>query len=257
MKSERGIGIIALLFCILVIGAFLAFSVYLIRLDNVVRTKFEGQRWDIPAKVFARPLQVYNNAQVSQAEFMQELDLLGYKNSDSYSKTGHYVSTGNTLYVHTRGFDFGDHVEPEQILKVNFEGGKITRVSATKPTVNGIAQLEPMLIGGIYPQHNEDRVLIKLANVPKPLINALIATEDRNFYHHYGVSIRGTARAVVSNVTGGKRQGGSTLTQQLVKNFYLSPEKTIKRKVNEAFMKYADWAALQQRGNFRSLFKRS
>lgn len=236
MKSERGIGIIALLFCILVIGAFLAFSVYLIRLDNVVRTKFEGQRWDIPAKVFARPLQVYNNAQVSQAEFMQELDLLGYKNSDSYSKTGHYVSTGNTLYVHTRGFDFGDHVEPEQILKVNFEGGKITRVSATKPTVNGIAQLEPMLIGGIYPQHNEDRVLIKLANVPKPLINALIATEDRNFYHHYGVSIRGTARAVVSNVTGGKRQGGSTLTQQLVKNFYLSPEKTIKRKVNEAFM---------------------
>ena len=236
MKSQRGIGIVALLFCILIIGAFLAFSVYLIRLDNVVRTKFEGQRWDIPAKVFARPLQVYNNAPVSQAEFTQELQLLGYKDSDNYSKTGHYVTTGNTLYVHTRGFDFGDHVEPEQILKISFDDGQMRQVSATKPTANGIAQLEPMLIGGIYPQHNEDRVLIKLANVPKPLINALIATEDRNFYHHYGVSIRGTARAVVANITGGKRQGGSTLTQQLVKNFYLSPEKTIKRKVNEAFM---------------------
>ncbi|MFE1654799.1 transglycosylase domain-containing protein, partial [Acinetobacter baumannii] len=88
----------------------------------------------------------------------------------------------------------------------------------------------------IYPQHNEDRVLIKLNSVPKPLIEALISTEDRNFYHHHGISIRGTARALVSNVTGGRRQGGSTLTQQLVKNFYLTPERTLKRKVNEALM---------------------
>ena len=54
MKSERGIGIIALIFCVLIIGAFLAFSVYLIRLDNLIRDKFEGNRWDIPAKVFVR-----------------------------------------------------------------------------------------------------------------------------------------------------------------------------------------------------------
>jgi penicillin-binding protein 1B len=140
------------------------------------------------------------------------------------------------LYVHTRGFDFGDRVEPEQILKVSFNGEQINDVSATKPSTSGIARLEPLLIGGIYPQHNEDRVLIKLNKVPKSLIEALIATEDRNFYHHHGVSPRGIARAVVSNITGGKRQGGSTLTQQLVKNFYLSPERTLKRKVNEAFM---------------------
>lgn len=236
MKSQRGIGIVALLFCMLILAAFLALSVYLVRLDNVVRSKFEGQRWDIPAKVFARPLQLYNNAPVSQASFTQELKLLGYKDSDSYNRTGSFVTTGNTMYVHTRGFDFGDHVEPEQVLKINFTGEQIAHISATKPSGNGIALLEPMLIGGIYPQHNEDRVLIKLSQVPKPLIQALIATEDRNFYQHYGLSIRGTARAIVSNVTGGKRQGGSTLTQQLVKNFYLSPEKTLKRKANEALM---------------------
>lgn len=236
MKSERGIGIFALLFCTLIIGAFLALSVYLIRLDDVVRTKFEGQRWDIPAKVFARPLQIYNNAPISQTDLNQELKLLGYKNSDSYSNTGYYFTTGNTTYIHTRGFDFGDHVEPEQVLKINFNNDSVEHVSTTKPMAHGVALLEPMLIGGIYPQHKEDRVLIKLSNVPKPLINALIATEDRNFYHHYGISLRGIARALVSNATGGKRQGGSTLTQQLVKNFYLSPEKTIKRKVNEASM---------------------
>ncbi|EGF34558.1 penicillin-binding protein 1B, partial [Lactobacillus helveticus MTCC 5463] len=88
-------------------------------------------------------------------------------------------------------------VEPEQILKVSFNGEQINDVSATKPSTSGIARLEPLLIGGIYPQHNEDRVLIKLNKVPKSLIEALIATEDRNFYHHHGVSPRGIARAVV------------------------------------------------------------
>ncbi|ENV44635.1 penicillin-binding protein 1B [Acinetobacter schindleri] len=236
MKYERGLGFIALIFSVLVISAFVAFSIYLIRLDNIVRDKFEGQRWDIPAKVFARPMEIYVNAPVSQQDLQEELKLLGYKSAESYTKSGSYVTSGDTLYVHTRGFDFGDRVEPEQILKVSFNGEEINDVSATKPSTSGIARLEPLLIGGIYPQHNEDRVLIKLNKVPKPLIEALIATEDRNFYHHHGVSPRGIARAVVSNITGGKRQGGSTLTQQLVKNFYLSPERTLKRKVNEAFM---------------------
>ncbi len=236
MKSERGIGLIAIIFCVLVIGSFLAFSAYLIRLDNVIRDKFEGNRWDIPAKVFARPLEIYVNAPVSQSDFEQELQLLGYKKGDSYSKSGTYVIQGNVIYVHTRGFDFGDSVDPEQVLQVSFANDVISEVKATKPTNTGIARLEPMLIGGIYPQHNEDRVLIKLDKVPKPLIEALIATEDRNFFNHHGISFRGTARALVSNVTGGKRQGGSTLTQQLIKNFYLTPEKTIKRKVNEALM---------------------
>ena len=76
--------------------------------------------------------------------------------------------------------------------------------------------------------------MIKLNSVPKPLIEALISTEDRNFYHHHGISIRGTARALVSNVTGGRRQGGSTLTQQLVKNFYL----TLNAHLNVKLMKH-------------------
>ncbi|MDM1756622.1 MULTISPECIES: penicillin-binding protein 1B [unclassified Acinetobacter] len=236
MKSERGIGIIALIFCVLIIAGFLAFSIYLVRLDTIIRDKFEGNRWDIPAKVFARPLELYANAPVTTNDFEQELKLLGYSKKDSYEKSGSYVVQNNSYYVHTRGFDYGDSVDPEQILQVSFNEDTVADIKATKPSNTGIARLEPMLVGGIFPQHNEDRVLIKLNKVPKTLIEALVATEDRNFYHHHGISFRGTARAIVSNVTGGKRQGGSTLTQQLVKNFYLSPEKTLKRKVNEAFM---------------------
>jgi len=236
MKFERGIGFFALIFSVIIIGGFLAFSIYLIRLDNIIREKFEGKRWDIPAKVFARPLELYTNAPVTQTDFSQELGLLGYKSTQNYTKSGSYVVQGNTMYVHTRGFDFGDSTEPEQVLQVSFANDQISDIRATKPSSTGIARLEPLLIGGIYPQHNEDRVLIKLDKVPKALIEALVATEDRNFYSHHGISIRGTARALVSNVTGGRRQGGSTLTQQLVKNFYLSPERTLKRKANEAFM---------------------
>ncbi len=148
MKNERGIGLIALIFCVLVIAAFFAFSIYLIRLDNVIRDKFEGNRWDIPAKVFARPLEIYATAPIAQTEFEQELKLLGYKNSDSYTKSGTYISQPNSVYVHTRGFDFGDSVDPEQVLQVTFAGDTVSDVKATKPTNTGIARLEPMLIGG-------------------------------------------------------------------------------------------------------------
>ncbi len=134
MKSERGIGIIAFIFCVLMIGMFVAMSVYLIRIDNIVRTKFEGQRWDIPAKVFARPLEIYTNAPVNQEDLSQELKMLGYKNTESYAKSGSYVVSGNEMYVHTRGFDFGDSVEPEQVLKIAFDENASADVSATKPS---------------------------------------------------------------------------------------------------------------------------
>ena len=97
MKCERGIGFLALIFSILVIGVFIAFSIYLIRLDNIIRNKFEGQRWDIPAKVFARPLEIYANAPITQENFIQELKLLGYKNTTNYEKSGSYVTQGNQM----------------------------------------------------------------------------------------------------------------------------------------------------------------
>ena len=125
MKCERGIGFLALIFSILVIGVFIAFSIYLIRLDNIIRNKFEGQRWDIPAKVFARPLEIYANAPITQENFIQELKLLGYKNTTNYEKSGSYVTQGSQMYVHTRGFDYGDSNEPEQVLEIGFINGQV------------------------------------------------------------------------------------------------------------------------------------
>lgn len=236
MKSSRGFAFFSLLILVILLIGFIVFSIYMVRLDSIVRDKFEGKRWEIPAKVFARPLELFNGARLTKANVNQELNLLGYKKTDSYQAPGTYVDKGNSLYIHTRGFDFGDSNEPEQVLEVTFGQQQVLDVRSTQQTGTGVARLEPILVGGIYPRHNEDRVLIQLNKVPQPLIDALIATEDRQFYKHKGVSLRGLARAMVSNVTGGPRQGGSTLTQQLVKNFYLTPERSIKRKANEALM---------------------
>lgn len=236
MQKQRGIGFIALIILIIFLLAFIAIGIYLVKLDNVVRDRFDGQRWDIPAKVFARPLELYAQSDATRQDITDELKLLNYKSASNYDKPGTYSGKDGQLFIHTRGFDFGDSNDPERVIELNFSGDQISAIRTTNPSTTGILRLEPLLIGGIYPQHNEDRVLIKLANVPPALVDALIATEDRNFYEHHGISVRGTARAILSNVTGGKRQGGSTLTQQLVKNFYLTPERTYKRKANEALM---------------------
>src|SRR5690606_21534376 len=92
-------------------------------------------------------------------------------------------------------------------------------------------------IGGIYPAHNEDRILIRLDQAPPYLVEALVAVEDREFFQHFGISPKGIARAAYVNIAaGGVVQGGSTLTQQLVKNFYLNSERSLVRKGTEAIM---------------------
>lgn len=236
MQKQHGLGLIGFLFLIILLVGFIALGIYLLKLDDIVRKRFDGQRWDIPAKVFARPLELYAQSDLNKQDLIEELQLLGYKTADHYNQPGTYFEKGTQLFIHTRGFDFGDSTEPERVIELNFSANTILNIRTTQPSNSGVLRLEPMLIGGIYPQHKEDRVLIDLKRVPRPLIDALIATEDRNFYSHHGISLRGTARALVANVTDGKRQGGSTLTQQLVKNFYLTPERTYKRKINEAFM---------------------
>lgn len=237
-QSNQGLVIIALLFLVILAVCIIGLVVYLIRQDSVVRSKFEGQRWEIPAKVFARPLELYVGAAIDETSVRDELILLGYKKDASYQASGTFLENGDSLFVHTRGFNFGSSKEPEQVLKIKFasNGATITDIQSTQASTSGVVRLEPILIGGIYPRINEDRVLIKLSDTPQALIDALIATEDRSFYQHHGVSIRGLGRAVLSNATGGPRQGGSTLTQQLVKNFYLTSARTLKRKVTEATM---------------------
>ncbi|MDX1693825.1 MAG: penicillin-binding protein 1B [Ketobacteraceae bacterium] len=211
---------------------------YLIYLDAIIQNQFEGKRWQVPAKVYSRPLEIFTGATVSREQLIFELHQLHYrpKPDPQGLRPGSYHADDNRVAFHTRGFDFWDGDEPASQVTVHYDGSTIRDV-----VVNGrgdeIARLEPVLVGGIYPAHNEDRILVSLDQVPSALIGALIAVEDRDFYEHWGISLRGIARALFANIkAGGLRQGGSTLTQQLVKNFYLSSERTLTRKINEALM---------------------
>ncbi len=235
MQRLKTFAVLAAMLVTLVV--VVAGGAYVMHLDGIVREKFEGKRWAIPAKVYARPLMLQAGAPVSSGALREELGILNYHQLAGAPTPGTYDLQGDALYLHTRGFEFSDRREPAQLLRLRFQGDHVAELASTLQAVSGGVRLEPMVIGGIYPSHNEDRVLIQLKEAPPHLIDALLATEDQRFYSHIGISMRGILRAVWVNATSGSvRQGGSTLTQQLVKNFYLSDERSLRRKANEAIM---------------------
>ena len=205
------------------------FAVYL---DAVVQEKFSGKRWTIPAKVYARPLELFVGQKLSKNDFLTELDALGYRRESAANGPGAAAVNGNTVDLNTRGFQFYEGMEPAQFVRVRFSGDYVAGLSGASNGKLDVVRLEPLMIGGIYPKNLEDRILIKIDQVPPYLLETLVATEDRDFYSHFGVSPKSIARAVWVNTSAGSmRQGGSTLTQQLVKNFYLTSERSLSRKL--------------------------
>ncbi|WP_082768104.1 penicillin-binding protein 1B [Ectopseudomonas composti] len=210
------------------------FAVYL---DAVVQEKFSGKRWTVPAKVYARPLELFVGQKLTKTDFLRELDALGYRRESTVNGPGAVSVAGNNIELNSRGFQFYEGAEPARKVRVRFSGDYVAGLSQADGSNLAVARLEPMLIGGLYPAHQEDRILIKLDQVPAYLIDALVAVEDRDYFDHFGVSPKGIARALWINASSGRLvQGGSTLTQQLVKNFYLTNERTLLRKVTEAMM---------------------
>jgi len=211
---------------------------YVISLDEKVREQFEGKRWALPARVYARPLELYTGMRLSAPTLSEELNALGYQKSRQLDESGQWYQRGKNFTITTRAFKFWDATDPSRTVRVRLSGNIVQSINELQPNRRlALLRLPPKLIGKIYPAHNEDRILVRLDKVPPSLSDALIAMEDRNFYEHSGLSIRGLVRAFMANLkAGGWVQGGSTLTQQLVKNFYLTDERTLKRKFNEAIM---------------------
>jgi penicillin-binding protein 1B len=207
----------------------------LIYLDATVTERFEGRKWAVPAKVYGRALELWPGAPLSQQDVLSELRELGYRAAPSLAGPGSYLDQQGVLRVHTRGFRFWDGAEPPRRLVLRFAGGRLSTISDFDGRAVDLLRLEPPHIGGIYPAHNEDRILVRLEEVPESLVDALLAIEDQGFWEHHGLSLRGIARAAWTNLRSGRvEQGGSTLTQQLVKNFYLDAERTYSRKAIEA-----------------------
>jgi penicillin-binding protein 1B len=218
--------------------AVLAFAVYVIALDREVRTRFAGARWALPAQVYAAPTLLYPGVTLSRKSFSRELERLGYRLGQKLGGPGTYAVKRGQVEVHTRPFVFWDGLQPAARVQVDFDERTVAEIyDPDAKRGRALMRLDPMLIGSIYPTQGEDRVLVKLADVPPLLPAGLIYIEDRNFEHHFGLDPKAILRATWANLRAGHAvQGGSTITQQLVRNFFLTLERRWSRKINEAFM---------------------
>lgn len=238
-RKAKKPSLLAKLKWLILIGIFISLGIYVVMLDQRIRSEFEGNKWQLPARVYAQATEIYLGQTINIQQIAQELKSLGYQESNYLNHPGRYKQiSANTIKITTRDFRFADGLEPQRSLKIDVKANTIIGITevSTKEEL-AIVRFEPLLIGKIYPEHNEDRVLVDIDSVPTSLVEGLIAVEDRNFFNHIGIDPKGIVRAIISNIrNAGLKQGGSTLTQQLVKNFFLTHERTLSRKLNEFIM---------------------
>jgi penicillin-binding protein 1B len=215
-------------------------SVYVIYLDVRLNEKMTGRIWALPSHVYARPLELYVGLPLQPAQFETELQLIGYNRVEGIpTVAGQYRKWDEQHFeLITRDFRFGDGYQQGGAVRIDFASGMIEGLfSLFGHDELALVRLEPVRIAGIYPGVAEDRKLIRLNEAPDNLILTLLAVEDRRFYEHHGVDPRAIVRAAWNNLTASDSvQGGSTLTQQLVKNLFLDSERSLVRKINEAIM---------------------
>jgi penicillin-binding protein 1B len=221
---------------ILLLGV-IVLALYVIRLDRIVTTQFEGRRWTLPAQVYAAPQELYAGEDLSAPDLEHELQRLQYRRIAQIDQPGSYSRQGDRFQINLRAARFADEARPATVLNVDSNGAGIVAMTDSTGKDVPIARLEPLLIGSIFPIHGEDRIVVTPAQVPPMLPAALKAAEDRNFDTHFGIDPMGVLRALWVDARARQlEQGGSTLTQQLVKNYFLDSRRTAGRKIREAIM---------------------
>ncbi|WP_282110038.1 penicillin-binding protein 1B [Shewanella algicola] len=211
---------------------------YAIYLDQIIAQKFEGQKWHLPAQVFSRPMALYPGAAVNHPQLMAELKLLGYRKVANPRQVGEFSASSTKIELWRRPFLHPEGNQAEQRVMISFDSNGVSSVKRMSDKRElAVFHLEPVLLDRIIAGDGEDRLFVPTAEMPSSIVDALILVEDRSFYDHYGVNPLAIARAALVNISAGRTvQGGSTLTQQLAKNFFLSSERSIVRKVREALM---------------------
>lgn len=222
-----------------VVGSISYFAInYFLALNTTIQEKFDGKKWQLPAIAYSRSLDLYPMKKIDPNLLEKELQLADYRKETPVTAPGGYFRDQDFFGIYTRGFHFASGYEDPVAIYLTIEDGVIINIrSGTTEKDIDFVRLDPARIGSFHPKVHEDRLVLGSKEIPDLLREGLIAVEDKNFAIHHGVAPLAILRAAIANFQSGRTvQGGSTLTQQLVKNLYLDRERSIKRKVNEAAM---------------------
>jgi len=225
-----------LLFLLLLSAGLFLYGWYLaVHIDQ----RFSARRWSVPSKVFSDTTLLYPGQRINPVLLKEKLGALGYRQvSYQPAKKGELQVSPEAITIF-----LNDLATPWNNRK-----GLPVRIAITEGTIESILrtadgqavpilELEPEEISLFFGSERERRQLISIQEVPGHLIHAVLAAEDSRFYQHRGVDFRGILRALITNLRHGSiRQGGSTLTQQLAKNYFLTPARTLTRKLKEVLI---------------------
>ena len=231
----------AVLFSLVVVGVLGLGSWYVWHLSGVVQTKFEGRKWEFPSKIYADSKIIYPGISFPRDQIREKLRRLGYRPSRNRPRaTGEYRVLGKGAGVEIFLHDFQYPLRDFRgfPVRIALKAGTIHRIQRLdNGEVLPSLELEPEVVTGFYDRVREQRRIVRLDEVPASVRKTVLAVEDERFYYHRGVDPVAVLRAFVANLRrGGVVQGGSTLTQQLMKNFFLESDRTLERKVKEALM---------------------
>jgi len=236
----RAVRVIGAGLAVLAFFAGVWLSRWVVGLDRIVVERFEGRRFVVPSKVLSAPGILYPGLDWKRIDLAGTLARLGYREEtrDGPLAPGRYRWEAGRLHLHLRAFDHPTRPEPRRDIELQLSGSQIERIrDRSSGGEVGAVLLEPELVGAYYGPDREQRDLVRYDDVPPHLVEAILAVEDQRFETHHGVDVWRILGAFAANLrAGGIRQGGSTLTQQLVKNFFLTPEQTLRRKAQEAVM---------------------
>ncbi len=212
---------------------------WLLELDRIVVSRFDGRRFSVPSRVYAAPKIIFPGADWQRLDLPGWLARMGYREQNEAGPLaiGSYRWLPGRLRVHLRGFEHPQLPEDDRKVEFRLEQGRVRDMRDHQGKPVPVVALEPEPISSFYGDDREQRDLVRMDEVPDHLIAAIYAIEDRRFEQHHGIDPRRIVGALLANLrAGGVSQGGSTLTQQLVKNFFLTPERTYRRKATEAVM---------------------
>jgi penicillin-binding protein 1B len=238
-RAWIGLGVLGFLSTLVIVGTL---AYWWVTFSGPIEARLHGERDRVLPRVYARPLELYRGQAIGDRQLVDRLNDLGYAQRTRVEKPGEFAIGRGTIVLQPR-----DGTHRGRLVRATFEVPKTTAVALPMGRISDLrvddapaprVTLDPPLLTALIGSGREKRRRVALSAIPERMVQAVLAIEDRRFYDHPGVDVIRTIGAVVTNLKGDKPYlvGGSTITQQLVKNFFLTPEKSLTRKLAEQYM---------------------